>query len=88
MTPLLLIQSCTWYCINGVYETHATSYISGESRKTWGVLLDCDIEFSHLIRDAKHCKPTNLVWRKVWPKIEEGLVVKNNILYCWHRFRK
>ena len=36
----------------------------------------------------KHCKPTNLVWRKVLAKIEEGLVVKNKILYYWHRFRK
>ena len=32
----------------------------------------------------KHCKPTNLVWRKVLAKIEEGLVVKNGTLSCWH----
>ena len=25
---------------------------------------------------------------RFWPKIEEGLVVKNKILYYWHRFRK
>ena len=31
------------------------------------------------------CAP--LFGGRFWPKIEEVLVVKNEILYCWHRFR-